>query len=488
MDFFMAFRLPSLSPVAWLTAEKITQHVLWLVLFTILAPILGPRPYGVFSIVMVFVGFCEFILGEVAVEALVTVDELDAPHMATANMATAALAATVSVALCLLAPAIAIAFHEEELKWLLWALAPLPALSLLSAVPIAVLRRSLQYKRLAVRSILGLVIGGLVGIALGVAGAGVWALALQVLVQRLAEVAIVWASVPHRFRLGWSNEHFREMQSVGVNVFMARAMIFAGGQFPRLILGYVLGPSELGLFTLAGRFVDIVTSTALFPRVSVGRVELRKFALGSKEFQQRFADMGRDAAMVTFPILFGTAAIMPELLRIWLDPRWAAGTVAAQVLLLGGLPLVISYSVDAALLAAKLSSVLRTLTTLQAVTVVLTVAVAAPFGLTATSVALAVRSAVILAIYVGVYARRCDMRTADVMRPFLFPLLGGIIMTIILYLPARRVISLNDSLTLLAMVTVGAVVYGGFLYSFWRAQFTAALASFFAHGLGQDST
>jgi hypothetical protein len=46
-------------------------------------------------------------------------------------------------------------------------------LSTLSAAPIAVLRRSLKFKQLAIRSILGLTIGGVFGIALAVAGAGV---------------------------------------------------------------------------------------------------------------------------------------------------------------------------------------------------------------------------------------------------------------------------------------------------------------------------
>jgi O-antigen/teichoic acid export membrane protein len=51
----VALRL-SLSSVSWVTVEKVAQQVLWLVLFSILAPILGPGPYGVFSIVMVFIG------------------------------------------------------------------------------------------------------------------------------------------------------------------------------------------------------------------------------------------------------------------------------------------------------------------------------------------------------------------------------------------------------------------------------------------------
>src|SRR6202046_4937304 len=107
----MAFRLPSLSPVAWVTFEKVTQQVLWLILFAILAPILGPRPYGLFSIVMVFVGLCELILLDGAVEALVTIDDLDHLHTSTANLANGALALALALVISILAPEVAILFH-----------------------------------------------------------------------------------------------------------------------------------------------------------------------------------------------------------------------------------------------------------------------------------------------------------------------------------------------------------------------------------------
>ena len=477
----MAFRLPSFSPVAWVTTEKITQQALWLVLFTILAPILGPRPYGVFSIVMVFVGFCEFVLGEGAVEALVTADELDPPHMATANLATGVLALVVSLFLFLLAPAIALAFQDDELRWLIWSLVPLPVLSLLSAVPIAMLRRSLQYKRLAVRSIVGLMLGGLFGIALAIAGAGVWALALQVLAQRLAEVAIAWLSVPQRFRLGWSTRHFREMRSVAMNVFAARVMIFASGQLPRLILGYVLGPSELGLFILATRILDIVTNTMVFPRVAVGRIELRELEPGSEAFRRRFAGMVQDVALLSFPVLLGAAVMMPDLLRVWLDQRWLAGTVAAQLVMLSGLSLVFSYCLDAAFLAAKLSSVFSAMATAQAVTVLITVLCAAPFGLNATCLALAVRPWLLLPVFLLVFRRRCHVPGFPVLLLPLRSLLGAVVMTGVVSLPFLRPAWLDEKLNFVVLIMTGVVVYGAFLYSFSRAQLTATLAGLFAH-------
>ena len=268
-------RLPAVSPVVWLTSERVTQQALSLILFAVLAPILGPRPYGVFALVMVFVGFCEAILLAGAVEALVTVDDLDHLHTTTANLTNSLMALAFGLAMCASAPAIAAALHDAEIRNVLWALAPMPVLSTLSAAPIAVLRRSLKFKQLAIRSILGLTIGGVFGIVLAVAGAGVWALVLQVLAQRIAELAIGWIAVPVRFGVTWSAPHFHELRPVALNVFAARIMAMVNGQLPRLVLGFMLGPTDVGLFALGGRFHDIIVDTMAVPRTAVGRIELR---------------------------------------------------------------------------------------------------------------------------------------------------------------------------------------------------------------------
>ncbi|MEI9985071.1 MAG: hypothetical protein WDN69_18895 [Aliidongia sp.] len=45
----------------------------------------------------------------------------------------------------------------------------------------------------------------------------------------------------------------------------------------------------------------------------------------------------------------------PDMFRIWLDHRWAAGIVPMQFVLLSGVPLALFYCIDAAFLAANLS-------------------------------------------------------------------------------------------------------------------------------------
>ena len=477
----MAIRLASLSSVSWVTVEKVAQQVLWLVLFSILAPILGPGPYGVFSIVMVFIGFCELVLGDGMVEVLATLVELKQPHVATTNLLAGLAAAGLGLLLCGLAPAVGALFQDNDIRRLMWALAPLPLLSFLSAAPIAMLRREMQFRRLALRSIVSLVLGGAAGVGLALAGGGIWALALQVVVQRVAEVGIAWASVPVRFQLGWSQPHFAEMRPIAINVFAARVMMYASGQTPRLVLGYVLGPVQVGLFTLANRFLDMVMFTMVLPRVGVARFELRTLPNGSREFTRLFTAMVRDVALVAAPLLLGAAAMMPELYRTWLDPRWLPGVAPAQLLLLSGPPLALLYCFDGAFLAARLPAMFSRTSMIQAVTTTATVLIASPFGLNATCFALLLRGWAVLPLYVALLRRKCGIDAATYLSLPLRLLAGAALMAAALYLPWWRPEGIDERLVFVELILVGALCYVAFCYSFARRELRAFLAEFVAH-------
>ena len=469
-------RLPAVSPVVWLTYERVTQQALSLILFAVLAPILGPRPYGVFAIVMVFVGFCEWILLEGAVEALVTVDDLQHMHTTTANRINGLMALAFGLITAALAPAIAAALHDGEIRNVIWALAPMPVLSTLSAVPIAVLRRQLKYKQLAIRSILGLTIGGVFGIVLAMAGAGVWALVLQVLAQRIAELVIAWIAVPVRFGVTWSAPHFHELRPVALNVFTARMMSLVTGQLPRLVLGFTVGPTDVGLFALGSRFHDIIIHTMVVPRTAVGRIELRAAKIGSAEFQHDFAKMVQNASILSFPLFLGTAALAPSLFHLWLNQEWQAGIVPAQLIVLSGAPMALFYSFDAALLAGNLSSVFRRFANLQGLSVAVTVVCAAPFGLTATCLALAVRPWLLLPFIFMIFRRATNIPVRSALLPSLRALIGAVIMAGLLSLPLPHPTWMNAALGFALQVIAGIVIYFSYLYCFARGALRSLLS------------
>ena len=121
--------------------------------------------------------------------------------------------------------------------------------------------------------------------------------------------------------------------------------------------------------------------------------------------------MVRDVALVAAPLL-GAAAIMPELYRIWLDPRWLPGVVPAQLLLLSGPPLVMVYCFDVAYLAARQPAMFSRTSTIEAATTTVTMLVGAPFGLAAACLALLLRSWVALPFYVVSLRRKFQINAA----------------------------------------------------------------------------
>jgi hypothetical protein len=78
-------KLPALSPTSWLTAKTVFSQIFAIALFAIQAPLLGPRAFGLISIVMVFVGFCEVVLGDAVSESLISIRQIDTSHFDTMN-------------------------------------------------------------------------------------------------------------------------------------------------------------------------------------------------------------------------------------------------------------------------------------------------------------------------------------------------------------------------------------------------------------------
>ena len=318
-----------MSPSLWVTIEKFAQQVVWLVLFAILAPILGPRPYGLFAIVMVFIGYCEFVTVEAAAEALMGMDPLEPKHLKTATTCNLVVAALTGAAVFLMAPLFGLLFGDPELEPLFQALSVLPAITALTSAPIAVLKRRMDFRPLAVRSTVGLAIGGAVGVALALAGAGVWSLVAQILLQRVSEVAILWATAGSSasMGLGWSRPHYEDLRTYAAHVFVSRSMLFLSGQFPRIIIGYFLGPVDLGLFTLATRFPETLAQVIITPRAIVARIDLRRYRHGEIALSDAFCRLLRDIALIGFPMSLGAAATIPLLISVWLDERWQPGKI-----------------------------------------------------------------------------------------------------------------------------------------------------------------
>ena len=407
-------RLSQIRPTAWVAAEKVIQQLLWLVLFAVLAPILGPKPYGLFSLAMVLVGFCELVLAEAAAEALLSLDHLTPLHLGTANLCSLAAGLTAAALVLLMAQPLARLFHEPILKLLFQALSPLPILSSLGGSPTAILKREMNFQSFTLRSTVGLAIGGGLGVLAALLGAGVWALVIQVLAQRAAEVAILWGAAKGASKLGWSTACFRDLRGCAANVFFAKGLTWGAGQIPRVIVGLIFGPTILGLFTLASRITDVLLQVLIVPATMVARLELRRFAENTDGLEAAITTLLRSLGFVAFPVCVGLAAITPTLFALWLGQRWTGAVEATQILVLTVAPWIYFYCATSVIMGLRLSRlevVIQAVLGLSAAAVTLA---AAPFGLNAVCLALLIRLALLIVMPLWMLRRAAGIKPLSI--------------------------------------------------------------------------
>lgn len=450
------------SPTSWLTAKTVFSQVFSLLLFAIQAPVLGPRAFGLISIVMVFVGFCEYVPGEAAAESLISIRKIDDQHFHTMTAVNVALSLLIGLCVFVGAGRIAIWFGDPELARIMRWMSILPAISAFAAAPTAATKRDMQFQPLALRSIGSLVLGGIVGLVLTLTGAGVWALVWQAMVTRLVASILLWYSVPLKFGLGFSRSHFQDLLQFALPTMVSRLLTWGSQQIPRLVLGLFWGPTELGLFSLAARLGDILMEVAVVPRYAVARVELREYVADQAGLNAALRRTLQLMTVFCFPLCVGGAAIVPPLFHVWLDPRWMGAIVPAQCMLLTCAALVTQYVAGAALLAMNFQRAEAMVSIAQTVTTVIAVFACAPFGLVAASIGIAARPFVLLPLSVGLLKRQCAIPARTVFSPQWPALAASLTMGACVWLLRLALAPiLPDAAALPILVLAGAAVYVG---------------------------
>ncbi len=372
-----------LSPTSLLTAKTVFAQIFAVLLFAIQAPVLGPKAFGLISLVMVFVGFCESVACESAIDSLISVRAAEEQHFSTMTTAVVAFSLLFGVLIFIGADWLGRLLSAPELGPVLRWMAILPALTAISAAPTAATKRDMHFGPLALRSIGSMLVGGIVGLVLTLTGFGVWALVWQALVTRAVIAVLLWNTVPLKLRFGFSRRHFADVLRYAAPTLLSRVMNWGGGQIPRFVLGLYWGAASLGLFSLAGKLTEVLLEVTVVPRYAVARVELRRFATDPVELAAALRRTVTLMSVFCFPLCVGGAVVIPTLFHVWLDPRWYAGIMATQLLLLACMAQITHYCAGATLLACNFQKAEAVGSVVQTLTTVVATLIAAPFGITA---------------------------------------------------------------------------------------------------------
>jgi PST family polysaccharide transporter len=301
----------------------------------LLAALLGPHDFGIVAMALVYIAVARMLNEQGFSTAIIQREDLDPEHLDSAFWLNLVWCTVLAGLLALSSGWWADVNNTPELAPVVLVLSSVLIFEGLSIVPQAVMERQLEYRKLAVRMNVAILVGGLVAVPLALAGAGVWALVAQQLVGDTILCVMLWAMGTWRPQFRFSRRHARDLIGFSSNVFAANVAGFVTRRGDALLLGLFFGPTAVGLYRLADRVVDVVLDVTMRPVAMVSLPVLSRLQADPEKLRAAVATCLRTTLLFTVPVMAVIFATSHELMAV-LGPEWVPGAEALMLLTLVG--------------------------------------------------------------------------------------------------------------------------------------------------------
>lgn len=322
--------------MVWSVINSGGHQGLTAILVVVLAAILGPEAYGLLAMASAYVFFLQMFLEQGMAAALIQRRDLRPEHLDAGFW--------ILVATSVVLTGIGIALRDwwagvndlPELGLVILVLSGVVPLIGLSVVPLAILQRRMDFRRLAIRNAVAVGCGGAIGIWLAFEGAGVWALVAQQLTTALVglvTVAILVGWVP---RLRFSRSAAGELLSFSSGALLGRVGQYVTNRADALLMGIFFGPVAVGLYRLADRLMSLIVDLSSQAVQSVALPELSRVQDDEQLLARGVERCLAISAGLAFPALAVLATARTEVVAL-LGERWqAAGPLLPWLCFAGG--------------------------------------------------------------------------------------------------------------------------------------------------------
>jgi O-antigen/teichoic acid export membrane protein len=316
----------------WSTAENGGLAFISFVSLIVYLRLLSPADFGLYATALAIVDILGVFVTMLFHNALVQRLEINELHFDTAFTATLALSVIMALACWAAAPLFASLVHQPiAARVLTWMGLVFPC-SALSATLVARQRRELEFRALAMRSLVGRLVGGGIGIAAAFLGAGLWSLVLQQILMAAIGSAVLWAAADKRPRLRFGVAEFREMIAFGTLAVTGQLLTSSIRRIYTILASFLLGVEAAGYLNLSSRVVDVFWGIAATAVSQVALPMLAGLQTDPARFKRAYQASTQYACLALYPCFVGLGSVAPDLIALLFGRRWLPSAPYATVL------------------------------------------------------------------------------------------------------------------------------------------------------------
>lgn len=456
----MSLKQKAIKGVFWSVIQKWGSNLISTLVFLILARLLEAEAFGLVAMASVAISFLQIFLDQGFAEAIVQREEVETKHLDTAFWISFSISIFLAAVTIVVAGIIAALFEEPQLVPILRVLSLSFLCSGLNSVQTALLQRQLRFKVLAMRTVIGNLFGGIVGVAMALMGFGVWSLVIKQLVDSFSSVPLLWFSSKWRPGTQVSLNHFYELFSFGINVTGISFLNFLNRRADDLLIGYYLGSVALGYYSVAYRLLLLVIQVVTSVISQVTLPTFSKLQAEPERIRRAFYKVTQYTSLVSFPIFFGMAVLAPEFIVGVFGEQWLPSIPVMQILAFMGVLQSVQIFNGRVIVAMGKPDWQLQIYLLNAVVNVVSFLLVVKWGITAVAAAYTIRGYLFSPISILLVKKLINIKFGNYWRQYLIPLIGSFSMVIVIF-AIKQII--NQTISELLIITICTIV-GSLLY------------------------
>ena len=289
----------------------------------VLARLLSPSDFGLVAMVLAIVGFAPMLIDLGTTDASIQKRHVTRSEISTLFWVNAVIGGSLTALLVGASGFIAHVFGEPALAEIAIVSSLTFIIAGLSTQHYALMRRAMQFRRIATIEIAANVVGSVVSVAMALSGCGYWSLVAKPILTTGLSAIGVWTScrwVPGRPQV---TSDVKELVGFGMGVTGFTMTDYLARSADRVALGYFYGPSALGYFQNAFLIYSNLLSILTEPLHNVAVSGLTKLRSDVDALKKSWSSALSSLTFFAAPMFAVLAITGQDVVVILLGPKWA---------------------------------------------------------------------------------------------------------------------------------------------------------------------
>lgn len=332
------FKTNALRGFKWSFLNKIVTHLLSFIFSVILARLLSPDDFGMFAMIIVFLNFGLLFKDFGFGHALIYQKDVSKPEFDSVFVLNVLTGVTLTTLFFLLAPIIANFYDEPQLTNLTKVFSVVFFIQSFGLVNLIELKKSIDFKSLAVIENTSLLISSLIAIGLAFYGFAVWSLIARTIMNMTFRTIIVFFVSNYRPAFNLNIKVIKNLWRYSIDVSANGFLTYWMRNLDNLMIGKMLGQQSLGIYNIAYQImlfpissISNVIKDVLFPSFSSIKNDINII-------RSVYLKVIQTIALITFPILAGIAILSEPFVLIVLGEQWSSMISILPLLALVAIP------------------------------------------------------------------------------------------------------------------------------------------------------